>query len=135
VERIPKHDVLLLLGNFNARVGSNNDNRGNTLGRHGVGVINDNGEILCDFSESNGLTVGGTLFQHKDIPKLTWKSPDGTTRSEIDHIIMNRRWRRSLNDVWVRRSADIGSDHHLLVAKLRLKLRKVRHGACRKEAL
>jgi len=54
----------IALSDFNARVGSNNDNRGNTLGRHGVGDINDDGERLCDFCEPNRRTVGGTLFQH-----------------------------------------------------------------------
>ena len=45
-EGIPKHDVLLMLGDFNARVGSNNENRESTIGKHGVGPINDNGERL-----------------------------------------------------------------------------------------
>ncbi len=99
------------------------------MSRHGALAMNDNyGERLCDFCESNCLAVGGTLFQHKTIHKLTWKSPDGSTESQIDHIIINNRWRRSLNDVRVRRAADVGSDHHLT-----LKLRKVRHGAGRKK--
>lgn len=38
-----------------------------------------------------------------------------------------------MNDVWVRRSADVDSNHHLLMAKLALKLRKVSHGFCRKK--
>lgn len=84
---------------------------------------------LCDL---NHLTVGGTLFQQKNTHKPTWKSPDRAAESQIDHIIINNRWRRSLNDVRVRRLADVGSDHHLLVAKLALKLRKVRYRACRK---
>ena len=42
-------------------------------------------------------------FKHKDIHKLSWKSPDGRTLSQLDHILINSKWRRSLNDVRVRR--------------------------------
>ena len=131
VEKIPKHDMLIIMGDLNARVGSVSYNRESTLGKHGVGTMNDNGERLCDFCETNRLTVGGTLFQHKEIHKLTWKSPDGKTETQIDHIIINNKWKRSLSDVRVKRLADVGSDHHLLVAKVKLKLRKVRTGKSR----
>jgi endonuclease/exonuclease/phosphatase (EEP) superfamily protein YafD len=96
------------------------------MGRHGVGVITDNGERLVNFCQQNDLVIGGTLFAHKEIHKLTWTSPDGRTQNQIDHIIINGRWRHSLQDVRVMRHADIGSDHSLLVAKVTLKLRKAK---------
>ena len=76
----------------------------------------------------NDLVIDGTLFMHRDIHKLTWTSPDGRTQSQIDHIIINGKWRHSLLDV----QADVGSDHNLMVAKLKLKLRKVRLGVEKK---
>ena len=51
--------------------------------------------------ETNCLTVGG-IFQHKEIHKLTWKSPDGKIESQIDNIIINNNWKRSLDDVQVK---------------------------------
>ncbi|KAK3515143.1 hypothetical protein QTP70_007459 [Hemibagrus guttatus] len=128
LEDIPGHDVLLLMGDFNARVGSNNLDRERIMGRHGEGKCTENGERLIDLCEENNLVIGGTLFQHKTIHKLTWTSPDGKTRSQIDHIIINGKWRRSLQDVRVMRHADAGSDHNLVVAKLTLKLRKAKIG-------
>ena len=128
LEDIPGHDVLLLMGDFNARVGGNNLDRERTMGKHGEGECTDNGERLIDLCEENDLVIGGTLFQHKTIHKLTWTSPDGRTKSQIDHIIINGKWRRSLNDVRVMRHADVGSDHNLLVAKMTLKLRKAKIG-------
>ncbi|KAK3540972.1 hypothetical protein QTP86_007688 [Hemibagrus guttatus] len=113
LEDIPGHDVLLLMGDFNARVGSNNLDRERIMGRHGEGECTENGERLIDLCEENNLVIGGTLFQHKTIHKLTWTSPDGKTRSQIDHIIINGKWRRSLQDVRVMRHADAGSDHNL----------------------
>ena len=55
-------------------------------------------------------------------------SPDGGTDNQIDHMAFSKRWRSSLQDVRVMRGADVGSDHHLLVAKVRLKITKVRKG-------
>ena len=59
--------------------------------------------------------IGGTIFQHKDIHKLTWKSPDG---NQIDHVVINNKWRRSLKDVHTCRGADAGSDHYLVMSRL-----------------
>ena len=127
---VPQHDVLLVLGDFNARVSANSPDKERAMGKHGVGLnITDNGERLIDICQENNLVIGGTLFTHKDIHKLTWTSPDGKTQSQIDHIIINGKWRHSLQDVRVMRHADIGSDHNLLVSKVKLKLRNAKIGS------
>ena len=135
LEDIPKHDVLVVLGDFNARVGSDNTNRERIMGKHGTGTMTaaSNGSRLCDICGENDLVIGGTLFQHKTIHKLTWRSPDGRTEIQIDHIVVNGKWRRSLQDVKTRRLADVGSDHNLLIGKLALKLRKAKTGEKKKE--
>ena len=61
------------------------------------------------------------MFIHKACHKYTWFSNDHRTLAQLDHICISRRWIRSLLDVRVYRSADVGSDHHLVVATLRLK--------------
>ena len=83
------------------------------MGKHGTGTMTDNGSRFCDICGKNDPVIGGTLFQHKTIHKLTWISPDGRTESQIDHILVNGKWRRSLQDVKTRRLADVGSDHNL----------------------
>ena len=124
VESVHAHDMLLILGDLNAKVGSDNTGREHVMGKHGIGTINDNGERLADFCEENNLLIGGTLFQHKHIHKTTWTSPDGTTKNQIDHVIINRRWRSSLQDVRACRGADVSSDHTLVLAVVSLKLRR-----------
>ena len=126
LEEIPQHDMTILMGDMNARVGSDNTGRERTMGKEGVGEMTDNGERLVNLCEENDLVIGGTLFPHRRIHKLTWTSPDGRTQNQIDHIIINGKWRRSLQDVRVMRQADVGSDHNLLVAKVKLKLRQAK---------
>ena len=58
--------------------------------------------------------------------KRTWKSPDGVIVNQIDHLTLSWRWRSSLQDVRVLRGADVGSDQHLLMAKVRLTIVKVK---------
>ena len=64
-------DLTMVIGDLNAKVGSDNSNWEAFMGTHDDGVINEHGEIFCDFCASNGLVIGGTLFPHKKSHKLT----------------------------------------------------------------
>jgi hypothetical protein len=116
--------MLLVIGDLNAKVGDDNTNYERAMGKHGCGTMNNNGERLADFCLNNDLVIGGTIFPHKNIHKLTWQSPNGRTLNQIDHIIINGKWRRSLENVRAFRGADAGSDHNLVAATVKLKLRK-----------
>ena len=67
--------------------------------------------------------MGRSIFPHKRIHKGTWRSPDGQTVNQIAHICISRRWASSLRDVRVYRSADIGSNHYVIVADTKVKLK------------
>ena len=58
-------DLALVIGDLNAKVGSDNTNREMTMGTHGEGDMNENGELFCNFCATNGLVIGGTLFPHR----------------------------------------------------------------------
>ena len=91
--------MLLVFRDLNANVGRENTGKELVMRKHGRGVRNNNGERLIELCEENNLVIGGTLFQHKEIHKWTWDSPDGQTNNQIEHIFINRRWRGSLQDV------------------------------------
>ena len=57
--------------------------------------------------------------------KISWMSPDGQHRNQINHIVCSQRRRSSIQSAETRPGADCGSDHELLIAKFRLKLKKV----------
>ena len=90
------------------------------MGKHGIGKMNENGELFADFCSFNKLVIRGSVFPHKKVHKATWVSPDNMTMNQIDHICIASKFRRSLLDVRVKRGADVASDHHLLVGKCRM---------------
>ena len=124
IEKCPRKDLTILMGDLNAKVGIDNTGYEDIMGRHGLGERNENGERFANLCAFNKLVIGGTIFPHKRIHKATWISPDHTTENQIDHICINKKFRRTMEDVRTRRGADIASDHHLVVANLKLKLKK-----------
>ena len=86
--------------------------------------MNENGERFADLCPLNSVVIGGSVFQHKRIHKATWVSPDLSTENQIDHVCIGRKFRRSLQDVCVKRETDVASDHDLRIAKLKLKLKR-----------
>lgn len=122
LNKLPRGDIQFIMGDLNVKVDSDNTNRETIMGKHGIGIANDNGDRFAELCTSHDFVIGGTIFNHKDIHKQTWYSPDGITRNQIDHISINRKWRQSLLDVRVYRGAEIYSDHKLLVGIIKIKL-------------
>ena len=65
------------------------------------------------------------LFQQHKRRLYTWTSPDGQYRNQIDYILCSKRWKSSIQPAKTRPGADCGSDHELIIAKIRLKLKNV----------
>ena len=114
---------LELSGDWNAKVGSQ-ELSGVTC-KFGLGVQNEAQQRLIEFCQENALVIANTLFQQHKGRLYTWTSPDGQHQNQTDYILCSQRWRSSIQPAKTRPGADCGSDHELLIAKFRLKLKKV----------
>ena len=123
VELTPKKEVLFITGDWNAKVGSQETLR--LTGKFGLGVQNEAGQRLIEFCQENALVIANTLLQQQKRGLYTWTSPDGQHQNQTDYILCSQRWRSSIQSAKTRPRADCGSDHELLIAKFRLKLKKV----------
>ena len=94
-------------------------------GKFGLGVQNKAGQRLIEFCQENALVIANTLFQQHKRSLYTWTSPDGQYQNQIVYILCSKRWRSSIQSAKTRPGADCGSDHEFLIAKFRLKLKKV----------
>ena len=116
LELTPKRDILFIIEDWNAKVGSQ-ETLGVT-GKFGLGMQNEAGQKLVEFCQENALVIANTLFQPHKRRLYTWASPDGQHRNQIDYILCIQRWRSSIQSTKTRPGADCGSDHELLNAKL-----------------
>ena len=90
-----------------------------------LGVQNEAWQRLIEFCQENALVIANTLFQQHKRRLYTWTSPDGQNQNQIDYILCSQRWRSPIQSAKIRLLADCDSDHELLIAKFRLKLKKV----------
>lgn len=133
LEAVPERNVLLVPGDFNARVGSRGSSSSLELyagcvGPHGEDERNAAGEHLLQLCAANGLCSACTFFEHRQ--RYTWTSADGRTQAALDHFLVRRRRLSSVRNARVCRhrnlptpTAKAFSDHHLLALDLRLRLR------------
>ena len=122
LELMLKKDVFFIIGDWNAKVVS--QETPGVMGKFDLGVQNEAGQRLIEFCQENTL-IANTFFQQHKRRLYTWTSPDGQHQNQIDHILCSQRWRSSIQSAKTRPGADCGSDHELLIAKFRLKLKKM----------
>ena len=94
LELTPKKDVLFIIGDWNAKVGSQETPE--VTGKFGLGVQNEAVKRLIEFCQENALVIANTLFQQHRRILYTWTSPDGRHRNHIDYILCSQRRRSSI---------------------------------------
>lgn len=122
VSHLPKSEVTIIQGDFNAKVGADCTET-NITGKFGLGVRNKRGEKLIEFCQSTSMVITNTLFKHHPRRLYTWTSPNGEYKNQIDYCLIPSRWKSSIENIKTRPGADCGSDHQLLVTKLRIHLK------------
>ena len=88
LELTPKKDVLFIIGDWNAEVGS--QETPGVTGKFGLGVQNEAGQRLIEFCQENTLVIANTLFQQHKRRLYTWTSPDGQHQNQIDYILCSK---------------------------------------------
>ena len=122
LELTPKKDVLFIIGDWNAKVGSQETPR--VTGKFGLGIRNEAGQRLIEFCQENTLVIANTLFQQHKRRLYTWTSPDDQYRNQTDYLLCSQKWRSSIQSAKTRPGADCGKDHEFLIVRFRLKLKK-----------
>ena len=85
LELTPKKYVLFIIGDWNAKVGSQ-EILGVT-GKFGLGMQNEAGQRLIEFCQEKALVIANTLFQQYKRRLYTWTSPDSQHHNQIDYIL------------------------------------------------
>ena len=118
LELTPKKDVLFIIGDWNAKVGS--QETPGVTGKFGLGIQNEVGQRLIEFCQENAKVIANTLFQQHKRGLYMWTSPDGQHQNQTYYILCSQRGISSIQSAKTRPGADCGSAHELLIAKFRL---------------
>ena len=126
LDGLPNKDVVLVVGDFNAKIGkgTQHDDEAQILGQFGLGTRNERGDLLSEFCIGNNLIISNTMFSQHPRRLYTWQGPVKSIRNQIDYILIKKRWKSSIKVAKTLPGADIGSDHQLLIADVRVKLKK-----------
>ena len=97
---------------MNTKMGCAREGYERVIGKHGLGQRNDNGKRLLNMRYERTCYYWNTLLPY-NMHKATWISLNRRTKNQIDHRLINKRFRNSVKDTRVYRSADIRSDQRL----------------------
>ena len=94
LELTPPKNVLFIIGDWNAKVGS--QETPGVTGKFGLGIQNEAGQRLIEFCKENILLIANSLFQQHKRGLYTWTSPHSQHQNLIDYILCSQRWRSSI---------------------------------------
>ncbi|KAL0271865.1 UNVERIFIED_CONTAM: hypothetical protein PYX00_008828 [Menopon gallinae] len=113
-DNLPTHCVRIVIGDMNAQIGKENHFRP-TIGPDSLHeTCNDNGNRLVNFAISKNMTIASTYFPRKNIHKHTWTSPDGLTKNQIDHVLIDTKSRTNIHNVRSYRGSPFPTDHYMV---------------------
>ena len=118
LSKVPRKDKLIFAGDFNARVGCEQDKWDRVIGSHGTGKCNFNGEMLLALCSEFGLVITNTVFMHKERHKVTWMNPRSKHWHLLDYVITRKDDQNDVKDTRVMRGADCGTDHQMVRSRL-----------------
>lgn len=113
----------IILGDWNSVVG--NECVDSIVGKHGLGARNERGDKLIEFCEQFNMWISNTWLEQHKRRLYTWKSPGDRRRYQIDYILTNQRFKNSIIKIRTFPGADIYSDHNLLIAEIKTKLKHI----------
>ena len=122
LELAPKKDVLFIIGDWNAKVGSQETPE--VTGKFGLGIRNEAGQRLIEFCQENALVIANTLFQQHKRRHYTWTSPDGQHRNQIDYTLCSQRWRSSIQSAKTNQELTVAQIMNFLLLNSDLNSRK-----------
>ncbi|XP_072017053.1 uncharacterized protein [Amphiura filiformis] len=118
IDSIPAHNVLVIVGDFNGRVGTGDAN----YTYHDT--TNRNGKYMVDLAIEKNLIIANTYFRKRNGKLWTYMSPTGS-KYQLDYVLIRKKWKNSLlNAEAYSTFSSVGSDHRIVSARIRLSLRK-----------
>jgi exonuclease III len=124
VTSIPKTEKILLLGDFNARVGTDYTTWGPIISRNGVGKCNSNGELLLQFCSEHQLLITNTVFRLPHRNRTKWMHPRSRHWHLIDYVITRQQDRQDVRVTKSMCGADCWTYHRLVLTKLKLRFKE-----------
>ena len=126
ISAAPQTDKLILLGDFNARVGTDHQTWKGVIGTEGPGKCNSNGFLLLRKSAEHELLITNTVFHLPFRRKISYMHPRSKQWHLTDYVIVRRKDRQDVRVTKTMCGADCWTDHRLVVSKLNLRIQPVR---------
>nr|VZI37161.1 unnamed protein product [Spirometra erinaceieuropaei] len=119
---VPMADKLVVLGEFNARVGTDHTACRGVLDPHGLRGSNDNGLLLLRTCAEHPLILKNTFFCLPEREKATWRHPRSRRWHLLDYVLVRSRDQRDVLVTKAIAGADGWTDHRLVISKMRIRL-------------
>nr|VZI24602.1 unnamed protein product [Spirometra erinaceieuropaei] len=119
---VSKADKLIVLGDFNARVGTDHTAWRGLLGPHGLRGSTDNVLLLLRTCAEHRLILTNTFFCLPERQKATWRHPRSRQWHLLDYVLVRRRYQRDVLVTKAIAGADGWTDHRLVISKMRIRL-------------